>query len=498
MFAVARRSRHATLSLVGTLFGSLLMGGTAEASAPRVPTAARAAAVAAASVTATVTGIRQSKVIGYSRQHRPIVAYEMGNPAAPFKALVLGSMHGYYERAGEQVVAAIKKSAVPKNIDLWVIPTINPDGDVLHQRGNAAGVDLNRNFPFRWTYIAPTSSKFDSHYSGPSPLSEPESRAMYNFLGALKPNRVVSMHQPLDAVDMTDGGARDIPFRDALARNLSLPKSPLVCWGVCHGSMTGWLTNTQRGAAITVEFTQNPSTSYLTGTAAHGIIAALGVNVKPYVPQAVRAYIDPLDASTKGLRISGWAYDPAYPAAAGSIAVTVYGKSVHTAIANAARSDVNKKYHLTGGHGFWMNLVMAKGRHTVCVSARPAAGSDSTPKAVLACRAVTMPAPLMQGHATASAPTAAGAVHITGWTVDPLHPTAASPVRFLVDGKVVRTVTTSVLRGDANAVMHTTGRHGFDVTLTLKPGRHGIRVIAPGGGAIGPSPIGIQTVVVPG
>src|ERR1700712_2375898 len=138
---------------------------------------------------ATISGVHRSLVIGYSRQHRPIVAYEMGNPTAPFKTVVLGSMHGYYERAGEQVVAAIRKLPVSSAIDLWVIPTLNPDGDALHQRGNRAGVDLNRNFPVGWAYIAPTSSKFDSHYSGPRALSEPESLAMYKFLGKIRPNR---------------------------------------------------------------------------------------------------------------------------------------------------------------------------------------------------------------------------------------------------------------------------------------------------------------------
>jgi len=31
--------------------------------------------------------------------------------------------------------------------EIWIMPMMNPDGNTLHQRGNANGVDLNRNFP---------------------------------------------------------------------------------------------------------------------------------------------------------------------------------------------------------------------------------------------------------------------------------------------------------------------------------------------------------------
>jgi hypothetical protein len=43
------------------------------------------------------------------------------------------------------------------NTEIFIMPSMNPDGTDLHQRGNANGVDLNRNYP-DWTVNAANSS----------------------------------------------------------------------------------------------------------------------------------------------------------------------------------------------------------------------------------------------------------------------------------------------------------------------------------------------------
>ena len=73
-------------------------------------------------------------------------------------------MHGN-EQAGLQVVDALRGGRPVVDVNLWVIPTINPDGVARNTRGNAHGVDLNRNFPHHW---APLTGET---YSGPEPLS---------------------------------------------------------------------------------------------------------------------------------------------------------------------------------------------------------------------------------------------------------------------------------------------------------------------------------------
>ena len=259
-----------------------------------VPTRAPADGVAALTAPA-VAGVRATRILGHSVQGRPITAYQLGDPGAAFTAVVLGSMHGYWEQAGQQVTSAMRGTAIPTGVNLWVIDTINPDGNALHQRTNAHGVDLNRNWPNKWAPIG-RGGVFDSHYSGPAALSEPETRAMHSFLLAVRPRRVVSMHQPLNGVDTTDGGAKDVPFRTALAGRLALPAKPFTCHDVCRGSMTGWLTNYTSTVGITVEFpgaqsagqspSTGPSSGYLRGPATTGILSALmtGVAVPPPAP----------------------------------------------------------------------------------------------------------------------------------------------------------------------------------------------------------------------
>ncbi len=256
----------------------------------------------APAATVPTADVLRTEIIGYSVQHRPITAYELGNPHAPFTAVVLGSMHGYFERAGETVTRALRSLPIPAGLNLWVIDTINPDGDALHQRGNAHDVDLNRNWPHDFTLLGDDpNDKFDNHFSGPQALSEPETRAMYTFLRAVKPNRMVSMHQPLDGVDTTDGGGRDVPFRQALVADLHLPQKAFTCFGGCHGSMTGWLTANQKGAAVTVEFASQVPLSYLTSTAPRGILAAIMVGrpkVLPHPTLSINAPAKTLDGTS--------------------------------------------------------------------------------------------------------------------------------------------------------------------------------------------------------
>ena len=117
---------------------------------------------------ATATAGVRRLVIGHSVKGRPIIALVRGPNDAPRKILVVGCIHGN-ECAGLAIVAALERAPIVKGVQLWLVPEMNPDGTAADTRQNADGVDLNRNFPYEWEPVSDPT-----YYSGPRPLSEPE------------------------------------------------------------------------------------------------------------------------------------------------------------------------------------------------------------------------------------------------------------------------------------------------------------------------------------
>jgi len=107
-----------------------------------------------------------------------------GSPRAARRELVVGCVHGN-EPAGIAVARVLERST-PRGLDLWILPVLNPDGRAADTRGNAHGVDLNRNFPWHWRHLQGLYS------SGPRPLSEPESRIVDRLIRRLRPQVTIS------------------------------------------------------------------------------------------------------------------------------------------------------------------------------------------------------------------------------------------------------------------------------------------------------------------
>lgn len=203
-------------------------------------------ACAALAALAPGAGAAERSLIGRSLQGRPLVALHVAAPDPALRVLVIGCIHGN-ETAGIPIARQLARRAPPARTDFWVVPTINPDGVAAGTRGNARGVDLNRNFPFRWAHLG------GLEYSGTGPLSEPESSAAARLIRRLRPDLTIWFHQPLDLVDRSGGD----PFVER--RFADLTGLPLVQLSRYPGSATSWQNHTQRPTtAFVVELPHAP------------------------------------------------------------------------------------------------------------------------------------------------------------------------------------------------------------------------------------------------
>jgi protein MpaA len=189
-------------------------------------------------------------VIGHSVEGRPIVAWEYGPAHARRTILVVGCIHGN-ECAGLAITTALRHRRVPDGVQLWVVPEMNPDGTAADTRQNAHGVDLNRNFPYRWQPIS------DPTYdSGPRPASEPETRAAMRLVSRIKPAVTIWYHQHMDLVAMA-GGDRGVARRYAEIAGLRP-----TCLTFLSGVETGWSNHTFPGTtSFVVELPAGPVTA---------------------------------------------------------------------------------------------------------------------------------------------------------------------------------------------------------------------------------------------
>lgn len=126
------------------------------------------------------------------------------------RVLVVGAIHGDELTAAALTlhwVALAQQAGRPVH---WrFIPVLNPDGLLARPatRTNAAGVDLNRNFPTPdWereaaAYWEKRTRRDPRRWPGPAPLSEPESQFLHAQMAEFAPDLVVSIHAPYGVLD---------------------------------------------------------------------------------------------------------------------------------------------------------------------------------------------------------------------------------------------------------------------------------------------------------
>ena len=188
-------------------------------------------------------------LIGHSVDHRPIVAHRVGDPSASVRVLVVGDVHGN-ERAGERIVARLRRTGPPSGVRLWLVRTANPDGAAAGTRQNARGVDLNRNFSFAWRPGAP-----GTYYPGRHAASEPETRALMRLVRRIRPDLAIYYHQHMRIV--VRAPAADLALQRAYARRTGLTLRRLPRY---RGTAVSWENHeVPSGSAFVVELPAGPA-----------------------------------------------------------------------------------------------------------------------------------------------------------------------------------------------------------------------------------------------
>ncbi len=245
----------ATATTVGTVVVASLAPPAPSTAPPTVaPTtdAMTTASTAAPTPSSTLPGIAGSAVdalavreLGRSLEGRPITAVERGTPGGT-RIVVIGVIHGD-EDDGVAILERLATMPVPEGIDLWLVESMNPDGQAAQQRGNANEVDLNRNFPYRW---GPIGAPGDDEYAGTGPASEPETQAIVDFVEELGPGLVMWYHQDLFRLSPGEGLEGLVKQRYADLTGLPIDR---ITGGTYTGVAATWARNETEAVSFIVE-----------------------------------------------------------------------------------------------------------------------------------------------------------------------------------------------------------------------------------------------------
>ena len=189
-----------------------------------------------------------------------------------------------YESQDAKIVALID------NRDVHFIPAVNPDGlewdistgSYQYWRKNRArnssgnyGVDLNRNYGYQWNHGGSSSDSNDDTFMGPAPFSEPETRAIRDYVDGHKNlNILLSFHTFSELILYPWGhkydpieNSEDLQVHEIMARKMAqwngyTPKQASELY-IASGDTTDWSYGTHKIVSFTFEL--DPASQWNSG-----------------------------------------------------------------------------------------------------------------------------------------------------------------------------------------------------------------------------------------
>ncbi len=192
------------------------------------------------------------EMIGSTVQGRPIRVRSFGH--GPRRVLFIGGIHGdeaegAYSTA--QLPEAFAAAGLADVATLTILEDANPDGRAAGTRTNANGVDINRNFP---------AKNFDTTNPlyGSSPLSQPESRAVYDAIDRVRPDLVVVAHSWVGRQFLNyDGPARALAEQFSTLSGLEVEES--TSFAPTPGSLGSYVGRDRGIPILTIEVLKGSS-----------------------------------------------------------------------------------------------------------------------------------------------------------------------------------------------------------------------------------------------
>lgn len=222
-----------------------------------------------------LTNKQQADVIGYSVNGFPLVVYTFGS--GEHERMIVADIHGGDEwnttTLANQLIQYLNQNSrvIPEDVTLYILPSLNPDGEARAYnkfgRANGNSVDLNRNFPGNWqadwnrdgcwNYL-PTSG-------GNSAGSEPETRALMNFIESHNIEALISYHSA--ALGIFPGGDppddKSIRFAEVIASVSSYPYPPIDTDCTYSGTLADYAVS-KGTVAVDLELTNHIDTDFET------------------------------------------------------------------------------------------------------------------------------------------------------------------------------------------------------------------------------------------